>query len=412
MAAGLLHEAVHHAQPEPAAGAWALGGEERLEYPLPDLGRHAGPGIRDGQGDIGARLQFGRLTFHRHQPGVDDEMAALGHGVARVDRQVQQGVLDLTRIGHHHRDARSQPRLDADLLAQAAAQQVDHAVDQGVQVDRLGVQGLPPPEGEQAAGELGAERRRLLGLLQNLAVVGVGHTPLQQFQIAGDHRQQVVEVVRDAAGQLADRLHLLGLAQLLLHALARRDVADEAGEDLLARKHYLADRELDREDRAVLALRLHRPADSDDPLLAGPQIAFEVAVMGLGIGRGHQHVDVPADDLACGIAEQALGRVAEGLHDALGVDRDDGVGGGIQDRAKPGLPFLDHGLGTLRLGYLADEPQHRNRLPFGIVVHHPVALDDHPVAVAVPVDQFAPPLAAGVKLGLDDLARSVKDGVE
>ncbi len=38
----------------------------------------------------------------------------------------------------------------------------------------------------------------------------------QQLGVGEDDGQQVVEVVRDAAGQLADRLHLLGLAQLFL----------------------------------------------------------------------------------------------------------------------------------------------------------------------------------------------------
>ena len=38
----------------------------------------------------------------------------------------------------------------------------------------------------------------------------------QELAVADDHRQQVVEVVRDAAGEPADRLHLLRLAQLLL----------------------------------------------------------------------------------------------------------------------------------------------------------------------------------------------------
>ena len=38
---------------------------------------------------------------------------------------------------------------------------------------------------------------------------------LQQLQAADDPGQQVVEVVRDAAGELADGLHLLRLEQLL-----------------------------------------------------------------------------------------------------------------------------------------------------------------------------------------------------
>ena len=42
-------------------------------------------------------------------------------------------------------------------------------------------------------------------------------------EVAHDGRQQIVEVVRDAAGELADRLHLLRLTQLLLGALALGD---------------------------------------------------------------------------------------------------------------------------------------------------------------------------------------------
>ena len=39
--------------------------------------------------------------------------------------------------------------------------------------------------------------------------------------------QQVVEIVRDAAGELADRLHLLRLAQRLLGLLALVDLAQQ-----------------------------------------------------------------------------------------------------------------------------------------------------------------------------------------
>ena len=39
--------------------------------------------------------------------------------------------------------------------------------------------------------------------------------------VAVDDHQQVVEIVRDAAGELAERFHLLRLRQLLLRALER-----------------------------------------------------------------------------------------------------------------------------------------------------------------------------------------------
>jgi len=58
-----------------------------------------------------------------------------------------------------------------------------------------------------------------------------------EVQIAGDDRQDIVEIVGDAAGQLTDHLHLLGLEQLGLdrpalgavgvngHEAARRRIA-------------------------------------------------------------------------------------------------------------------------------------------------------------------------------------------
>ena len=51
-----------------------------------------------------------------------------------------------------------------------------------------------------------------------------------QIAVAVDHREQVVEVVRDAAGQPADRFHLLRLTELLLQPLQFRDVAGHANQ--------------------------------------------------------------------------------------------------------------------------------------------------------------------------------------
>ena len=50
----------------------------------------------------------------------------------------------------------------------------------------------------------------------------------REIQAADDDRQHVVEIVRDAAGQLADSLHLLHLAQLLLGLGALLDLLDDA----------------------------------------------------------------------------------------------------------------------------------------------------------------------------------------
>jgi hypothetical protein len=47
----------------------------------------------------------------------------------------------------------------------------------------------------------------------------------QELRVAADHREEVVEVVGDAAGEQADGVHLLRVAELLLEALQLCDVA-------------------------------------------------------------------------------------------------------------------------------------------------------------------------------------------
>ena len=71
--------------------------------------------------------------------------------------------------------------------------------------------------------------RRLLDPVHELAQVRpVGRQLVgEQRGVAEYAGQQVVEVVRDAAGEAADALHLLGLEQLLLEAPGRRDVDEQ-----------------------------------------------------------------------------------------------------------------------------------------------------------------------------------------
>ena len=72
--------------------------------------------------------------------------------------------------------------------------------------------------------------------LDRLHLLRLAQPPLQDLRVARHDHQQVVEVVRDAAGELADRLHLLRLGELLARFLERDlllvlggDVARERG---------------------------------------------------------------------------------------------------------------------------------------------------------------------------------------
>ena len=105
------------------------------------------------------------------------------------------------------------------VLAERAAQQVGHAGDELVASTGSRLQRLPAREGEQPLRQRGRALRAAASAMST-AGAAAGRRPsaqaaLEQVEIAEDDGQQVVEVVRDAAGELADRLHLLRLQQLL-----------------------------------------------------------------------------------------------------------------------------------------------------------------------------------------------------
>ena len=91
--------------------------------------------------------------------------------------------------------------------------------------------------------------------------------------------REVVEVVRQSAGQAPDALHLLGLPELLLQLSALRDVADDHRQERAPPRLPPRQRELDREHAAVVAhavkldqaLERRRDVSGRDPLPPPPR---------------------------------------------------------------------------------------------------------------------------------------------
>jgi len=144
----------------------------------------------------------------------------------------------------------------------------------------------------------------------------------------------------------------LDFLQPLLGLLPLAQVADEAGEEARAARIHLADGQRHREGRSVPALADRDAAGADDALLAGAEIAREVAVMILAIGRRHQDRDVAAQNLLRAVAEQPLRSGAEGVDRAARVDDDHRVGHGGEDRAQ--MRLARGGLGPRGAGALAE----------------------------------------------------------
>ncbi len=170
--------------------------------------------------------------------GLDRQRPAIRHGVAGIDREVEDRALQLVRIARGQPEAAGRHEFEADVLGDGPAEQFLHGRHELVGIDGLGVEGLPAREGEQAVGE---SRRPVRGghggRRVALQVLGPTLRDARLHEIEGSHdsREQVVEVVGDAARELADRLHLLSLAQLILQELALRDVTADPIDDVRLR---------------------------------------------------------------------------------------------------------------------------------------------------------------------------------
>jgi hypothetical protein len=139
----------------------------------------------------------------------------------------------------------------------------EHLLDLGddvVHVEQRRLEHLPAAELEQLADDVGGALGRDPHLEQ--LAVRVLRQILRSQQHVGvpaDHREQIVEVVRDAAGELADRLDSRRLLELRLEQLALGRVGLEADvrHDLALGVAERARPECNRDRRAVAALGGH-----------------------------------------------------------------------------------------------------------------------------------------------------------
>ncbi len=226
----------------------------------------------------------------------DPHHPALGHGVAGVDGEVEQSQLELVGVGQGPGRFRIEVGGDAVLRADGAGQQVVHALNQAVDVHRLQRQPLRARKGQQLPRQLGGAVRGLVRVLRQARDFLVLGPALDELQVAIDDGEQVVEVVGDAAGELAHRLHLLRLHQGglgphtlggLLHQLVvgLGELVGALGDAGLQRAVQLPQPLLGRGQFLQTAARLVLSP-------AAPQRRFDGARQGLAVDRPFQQHDV------------------------------------------------------------------------------------------------------------------------
>jgi hypothetical protein len=106
------------------------------------------------------------------QAGRDHRLAALRHGVAGIEQQVEQRSLELAGIEPRRRQPLRQVEAQPQPRPEAARQQLRHAAQRGVHIGRLSIQPLPPGEGEKLARQHRAPPRRFQRAL--VAAPGAG----------------------------------------------------------------------------------------------------------------------------------------------------------------------------------------------------------------------------------------------
>jgi hypothetical protein len=223
VSAGLLDEAVDHRQPKTGTLADRLGGEEGIERLGDDARRHADAVVAHADPHIIAGAQRflvrGIGLIERRSTGRDGQRAARRHCVACVDGEVEQCVLELIGIRHRRPDVHVRRDRQRDLFAHCLTQEIFRRRDERVDVHRLRIERLAPREGEQSMGQPRRPLGRRGGAVHEAFEVGdtaVVETAPHHVERADDAGQDVVEVMREAAGELADGFHLLRLAELLL----------------------------------------------------------------------------------------------------------------------------------------------------------------------------------------------------
>ena len=216
-----------------------------------------------------------------------------------------------------------------------------------------------------------------------------------ELAVAGDDRQQVVEVVRDPARELADGLHLLRLAQLLLEPPLLRHVArDHAAR--LDHAVVVADRErrVGEVDRlAVLAPR-HRLALDGLPALERGEELVHLRRLRAGVREGH---DRAPGDLGGLVAERPLGALVPREHGAVGLEGVDRVRGALDDRRQP--PHRP--LGVAPAGDVAGDQREAGDLALRVADRRRRGLGGEAPAVAAHVDRLVVDRAPGHQLRPD-----------
>src|SRR3984893_8199517 len=99
MPSGLSNKAIDHAEAESGALADLFGRKKGLKNLIPHFGRHSASSVYDGQPDVRSGQVPSHGSFIQDDvPRLDLEYAAIRHGVARIQDEVEESGLQQRRV--------------------------------------------------------------------------------------------------------------------------------------------------------------------------------------------------------------------------------------------------------------------------------------------------------------------------
>ncbi|OPY92182.1 MAG: hypothetical protein A4E73_01382 [Syntrophaceae bacterium PtaU1.Bin231] len=274
-------------------------------------------------------------------PGLDGDRAGLLHGFRRIGQEIHHRLREMDGRARDVEEVRFEVHLERHVRVEALElfmlRRLKVVGDDRIEIDDFVGDGSPSCERQEVLDD----GRRLLARLldrQDRFPQKTVRRELheQQFRITDESSEDVVQVVRHAAGERAQGFHLLGALQtrleelfLLFRLLADRQVAivnDASDEVALAVIHglFLAP---DGQDGPVLAEELHLAFDVTVHLEL-VELALEDGPARLGEG----FLRMPADQLRPAVAEQRELRPVAVQEIAAAVQNLHAVRGGLEEQ--------------------------------------------------------------------------------
>ena len=345
-----LHDAVADGKSEPGPLPHRLRREERLEDAGQDVGRDARSGVRDGHS---------HPSFLAMEANGDAALRAARERLLGIEHEVQEHLFELGGVSAHERD--SGPDLahhrDAPDAERILAQCHD-ARDDVAQVHQGHLARARTDEGLQLADDLRRLHAARVDPIHALDMVRIDEPAGQKLGLTHDDGERIVDLVRHAAHELADRGELARLQKLLLRRLDLADARGELGVEagILERQRRVVGEGLGQVDLLhgeLPSLRIADVEHADDGVAhdQGHGTHRADARPRDAVAQIRRHVDprlgqhvrrrdglAQRDGAAAGAharRDERSGREAR-LKRAAGRDGDEGAGGGIEAKERGG----------------------------------------------------------------------------